>query len=328
MKKERQRYTIWIEAEQWIPGTWIALTVEGDLLGINLTTHTVTHLMHLPDSKLDLNQRISLHVAPRGEFAAIVNTRGQHGIVLSLSMGEITMQLARDTSHIEHSRFPIAFFEIDDRLLLVHGTRWNRLDISDPRTGELVSTRPSPPYKRGQPYSEHYLDYFHGGLSVSPGQEWIADNGWVWHPEGHVIIWNLRHWIRENVWESEDGPSRKTLCQRHYYWDGPLCWIDSHTLAVWGYGDDEEWLIPAVRLFNVTSGEELPWFAGPEGPLIFDEYLFSLSQQHGVSIWDVTTGERVLLDNDFRPTHYHRGAKQFLCLDAQDGTIHVGTLAQ
>ncbi len=45
--------------------------------------------------------------------------------------------------------------------------------------------------------------------------------------------------------------------------------------------------------------------------------------------WDIITGERVLQDNDFRPTHYHRGAKQFLCLDAQDGTtVHVGALAQ
>jgi hypothetical protein len=58
---------------------------------------------------------------------------------------------------------------------------------------------------------DHYL---------SPDQEWIADNGWVWGAAGIVTSWSPRWWLEENVWESEDGPSRRRFVQRWYYWDG------------------------------------------------------------------------------------------------------------
>jgi len=79
-----------------------------------------------------------------------------------------------------------------------------------------------------------------------------------------VCTWNLVRWRDENVWESEDGLSRHYLCDRAYFWDGPLCWIDNTTLAVWGYGSDDDWLQPAVRLFDVTTGKEQDWFPGPD----------------------------------------------------------------
>lgn len=100
-------------------------------------------------------------------------------------------------------------------------------------------------------------------------------------------------------------------------------------MAVWGYGDDDENMLPAVRLFDVVAEKELDWFAGPtKGPLVYDEYLFILSEQHGLTAWDVSTGERVLVDRDFRPTSYHRGAKQFLQIDAQNGVFQVGELVR
>jgi hypothetical protein len=270
---------------------------------------------------------ISLRLAPDGKLVAIVNTKGQYGLVIHLETGEVTMPLERDTYHIEHSQFPVAFFQAD-QLLLVHSTQWNRLDISDPYTGKLLSVRPDPPYQQDQPNAEHYLDYFHAGLSVSPDQQWIVDNGWIWHPIGAIMAWDLQRWVQDNVWESERGPSYHGLCHREYYWDGPLCWIGPQTLAIWGYGEDDEWLIPAVRIFDVPSGKEFRWFAGPDGSLFFDEYLFSFGKD-GLSAWDIITGERVLHTPDFRPTHYHRGTKQFLQLDNQSGTAiaHLGTLS-
>lgn len=307
--------------------SWIALTSEGDLVHVNLTLQSVKHLAHLSSPQIDLAKPVSLHLAPGGQMAAIVNTHGQYGVVLHLATGEVTMSLARDTYHIKHSSFPVAFFEHDGRLLLVHSTAWNRLDISDPYTGELISLRPNPSHERGEPNSEHYLDYFHAGLSISPDQQWIADNGWVWHPVGIVTSWNLHWWVQENVWESEKGSTYQYLCDREYYWDGPLCWVDEHTLAIWGYGNDDDWLVPAARLFDVRTGKELSWFAGPDKELFtFDEYLFSSSKGHGLTAWDVQTGERVGAFPDFYPTHYHRGTKQFLALDAQNGTVLVGKL--
>ncbi len=94
---------------------------------------------------------------------------------------------------------------------------------------------------------------------------------------------------------------------------------------MWGYGQDDEWLIPAAWLFDVASGEEVRWFAGPTGTLVFDTYLFSLSEQSGTAVWDATTGERPLLDPALRPTRYHHGAKQFLTL-LPDGSFQLSRL--
>lgn len=305
---------------------WFALTYEGDLVEINIATGSVLSRQHLPASKLNLDEEVELHIAPDGHSIALANTHGQHGIVLDLETGRVTIQLERDDYCIQHSCFPLAFFEDGKRLLLVHGTQWNRLDITDPRTGELLTARTIGKKLSYTQNPEHYLDYFHGGLCVSPDQQWIVDNGWMWHPVGTVVAWNVARWIRENPWESEDGPSQLNLCERDYYWDGPLCWINERLVAVWGYGDDEVDLIPAVRLFDVVDEKEIGWFAGPEGTLVFDEYLFALSEKQGLTAWDVATGERVLTDPDFHPTHYHRGAKQFLQIDAQQHTFHLGRL--
>ena len=129
---------------------------------------------------------------------------------------------------------------------------------------------------------------------------------------GIFTTWSLNRWLQMNIWESEDGPSKRQIGHKWYYWDGPLCWIDNRTLAVWGYGEDDIWLLPAAVIFDVASGKELRWFAGPQGILFFDDYLFSCSDKHGTTVWDITTGERLLQDPNACPAHYHRGAKQFL----------------
>src|SRR5262249_31206211 len=158
---------------------------------------------------------------------------------------------------------------------------------------------------------EHYLDYFHGGLAVSPGGDWIVDNGWVWHPLGGVISWSLRRWIEENPWGSEDGLAKRGLWGPDYFLDGPPCWIHERTVAIWGYGNDEENLIPAALLFDVESGRRVRWFAGPIGSFIFDRYLFCSSPDAGTSAWDVATGERLFQDASFRPTTFHPGTGEF-----------------
>jgi hypothetical protein len=256
----------------------------------------------------------------------VVNTYGQHGLVLNLEIGLATMQLERDDYCVDVCYFPVAFFQDGQRVLLVHGTDWNRLDIADPRTGEALTER-SFDVKPDQKHSAHHLEYFHGRLRISPDQRWVVDDGWIWHPMGSVLVLNLQRWLHENLWESEDGPSLLSCCQRDGYWGGPLCWIDERTVAVWGYGDDADWLLPAVRFFDIVAEKELDWFAGPEGELVYDEYLFALSEQHGLTAWDVATGERVFAEPGFHPTRYHRRAKQFLQINEPDGSLYVGMLA-
>jgi hypothetical protein len=153
---------------------------------------------------------------------------------------------------------------------------------------------------------------------VSPGERYIADNGWAWHPVGIVTAWSIDSWL-DNVWESEDGPSRRELCARDD-WDQPLAWIDDSHLAVWGYGDDGR-LLAAVRVFDVTTGAETTWFAGPQGRLAFGCELASFSRQSGISLWDVEWGARIATHRE-SVAHYHPGAKVFAS-SLDDGRVRL-----
>lgn len=292
----------------------IALARNGSLFRIDFASGSAEFITRITGSQLDWDKEVSLHVTEDGRLAAIANTYEQHGVVVDLVTGRVTMALQRDDYCIHVSRFPISFVSEGGRTLLVHGTAWNRLDVSDPRTGELLTERGPTSYDRGEERPPHYLDYFHSGLLASPNYEWIADNGWVWHPVGGVRTWNLKEWLGRNVWEAEDGASVRTLCWRSYLWDKPLCWLDDQTLAVWGFGSDDDFMLPAIRIFDAATGKESHWFAGPEGELTFDAFLFASGSEQGTSVWDVKTGERLCLAPDFTPSCYHRSSKTFITL--------------
>ena len=290
-----------------LKGQWVACCSTGLLIAIDTIQRSTRVVARLGQDALDFDgqtisestntwvkgPRVMLCVSRDGSTAAVANTYGDRGIVVDFATGRVNMQLRRDKGHEDVSAFPLAFCEPDNRLVIIHGTQWNRLDVSDPLTGVTLTLREPTSRKQGQPCPPHYLDYFHCQLSVSPAGEYIADNGWAWQPVGVIVTWNLRRWLSENVWESEDGETKKGLCQRSYYWDGPLCWMDDHHLIVWGYGDDDECLIPAIRLFDVRTGEQARWFPGPKGSLVFDKYLFSFAKKEGMSVWDIETGERL-----------------------------------
>lgn len=269
-----------------------------------------------------------LAASPDGRFAAVCNRRGRRrGVVFDLTAGDVTMVLDHEgSSHSWASPFPISFFEHGGRTLLVHATAWNRLDISDPASGALLTPRSAVSNRATREDPAHYLDYFHGTLLASPDGGWIADDGWIWHPVGLVATWDLGRWMTDNVWESEDGPSRLTQCPRDYFWDAPQCWVGPSRLAVWGFGEDDDWMIPAAQVFDVATGEGPVWFPGPVGQMAFDgRYLHSSSKEQGTSVWDVDSGARVHFDWNFRPDGYHPGARSFLSIMPQE-SLYISRL--
>lgn len=328
-----------VQAVEASEGRWIACTSTGSLIEMDVDRRSVREAARIPADALDFDgplirearppwlrgPRCLLRVSDGGELAAVANTYGERGVVVDLVTGRATMNLRRGRYHEDVCVFPLAFCELNHQLVVIHATHWNRLDASDARTGVLLRQRKPTPYSRSQLQPLHYLDYFHCGLTVSPGRHFIADNGWIWQPLGIVTTWNVHRWLNDNVWESEDGPSRKRLCWRAYHWDGPLCWIDDRRLAVWGYGLDDDWMIPAVQIFDVRSGQRERWFAGPKGSLVFDEYLFAFDPQEGMAVWDPVTGERLLQEPGFCPAGYHPRSKHFLSLRG-DGRLQVSRL--
>ncbi|RYG21582.1 hypothetical protein EON82_18565, partial [bacterium] len=147
----------WIEVVDARPARdgWAVLTRDGSLLGTRVDLE-------------GLQGTLELHLSPDEQFAAVVERFGQFGRVFELSTGHKTMDLDRGDYHPETSVHPAAFFTLDGRTLLVHGTDWNRLDVSDPETGEVMTTREPTSCVDAGDVPEHYLDYFHAGLSVSP----------------------------------------------------------------------------------------------------------------------------------------------------------------
>lgn len=294
-----------------VTGEWLALLSSGHIAAIDLGHTTYRILYHVAPQTLTIGENSRLILDRQERFVAIVTDGGQHGIVIDLIRSQVTVQLDRGDYYSNLTSFPAAFFEKDGQTYLVHGTAWNRLDISDPNTGMLLTERDTGG-KNDKQRPDHYLGYFHSGLSISPSGRWIAEDGWVWSPFGRTRLWDLQQWFKNNVWESEDGDSLHYVNQRGYVWDTAMCWIDANTLAVWGFGNDDQWLIPAVVLYDASTGVRTQWFAGPRADwMTFDEYLYCISP-NGVSVWDVSTGERLHHDDTFLPHSYHPGGRHFL----------------
>ncbi|MEX1659211.1 hypothetical protein ABZ960_39670 [Streptomyces pseudovenezuelae] len=282
---------------------------------------------HEPWNDRELRRR--LHSSPDGMFAAVVNDYGRFGEVIDLRTGELTLDLESEGYHSETVPFSLAFGQRLGRCVVIHRTEWNRLDVSDAQTGEPLTARSSPAPTDGVDLPEHYLDYFHGALLVSPDGKRILDDGWIWHPIGVPSVWDLGPWIEGNVRESEDGPSWVEVCGRADYWDHAMTWIDSARVAIEGIGDHDAGMRPGARIFDTSragrsgAAVELLAFEGPTGPFFSDgTHLFSRGDT-GLSIWDPVRGKLLGDVPGFSPTRHHLGARQFLQLT--DGVVRLWT---
>jgi len=263
-----------------------------------------------------------LHASRDGSFAAVVSDYGRYGQVIDLRSGKITINLDGGDYHAETVPFSFRFALSQGRVVVIHRTAWNRLDVADALSGQLLTQRHPTAYQTGEQRPEHYLDYFHGALYLSPKGTRILDDGWAWHPVGIPVVWNVDQWLSENVWESEDGRTRIELCTRTYYWDHGVAWLDEETVAIGGVGDDDDEMVDGARIFDLTSprsasdtrrsdwrsAREIAVFAGPSGRFFSDgKWLYSASQS-GLTRWDPKTGTQNGHMDKFIPTHQHLGA--------------------
>ena len=331
----------WIDVQPDLTtaGAWWILVASGKIGRLSTGTGEFETMWDLDELGFPVSPTLALRISPAGDFAAVFQNNDRLGRVFNLRTGQSTTSLDRGDYEPDTSFFPIAFFSspTDGKTLLMTATAWNRLDIIDPSDGELLTARDTGKYSEGQA-PPHYLDYFHASLCISPANQWIADAGWVWHPVGVIRTWSLKAWIEDNAWESEDGTSVQGIAVRDYFWDGPSCWVSETTLAVWGLGRDDQWLIPGMVLFDVRTGNQLRWFPGPsakkpgwprekEWPsLYFDEFLFAIDGQSGLAVWDAADGSRLLEEPALNPIGYHPVSKEFLSLT--EGGIRLSRLTK
>jgi hypothetical protein len=296
----------------------VVLDDRGDLVGVDLGTGDQRVLCRVeppplrqqPGDRRLTAEGVRLRVAEDATVAVLTRDGGRDGVVVDLTSGRVVAALESDQYHCGTVRFGAELARHRGRWVVVHRTEWNRLDVSDAFTGKPLSVRDSPLDHSGDKRPDHYLDYFHGDLAVSPSGRLIADGGWVWHPVGVLRIWSLADWLTRNPWESEDGPSvREPVLSDD--WDLPMTWVtdDLLVLACPGDWDDEEFeQIPAphLRLIDPAAPEDAPRRRIPVDPLptalLTDGRLILGTVDGTATAWDPHTGAVAWHWSDLAPT--------------------------
>lgn len=310
---------------------WMIVDRDGLLLRFDAEAGSATNVGRIPPHRepdhtpfLGHELRARIHVSARGDFVAIANDYGTLGSVYDTGRGRVTLDLHGGGYHAATVPFSFCFVEHHGRALAIHRTEWNRLDISDAASGTLLSQREPTAWHAGGPRPQHYLDYFHGRLLLSPGGSRIVDDGWVWHPLGIPRVWDVPQWVEGNAWETEDGASKLTICARDSYWDHPMCWLDEDRVCVSGIGEDASKMIDGVRVFSLADptdwetadgisgrgGAEVATFRGPVRHLFGDDSRLFVTGDSGLVIWDVTKQSEIAEIDGFFPALQHRQGRE------------------
>ena len=76
----------------------------------------------LPKSSIDWTKEVQLQLSSNDQYLAIYNTYGRYGFVLDLHSHQKLLDLNRQDYQVEHSKFPLLFFEKEGKDYLIHGT--------------------------------------------------------------------------------------------------------------------------------------------------------------------------------------------------------------
>lgn len=312
----------------------LLFTARGRLLHLDLISGAARAIAEYSDDLIRRQGTVALHASRDGRFAALTSavhgqgmTPSNRGILITLATGEIVMHLECGDYHTEHTELPVAFVEHQGKTLLIHGTDWARLDITDPASGQCLSTRDFEELPK-EARDESVFTEWNGPLLISPDQRWIATIGWVWHPVGVAYSWDLQEWLAGSLWEADVGRSKVSYAMWPYFWFSPFCWLDAHTLCIWGYSElhtDDDIPLPSAAVYAVPSGELVRWFAGPTADVFyFDRYLFSGTRDgDGISVWSVEDGALLCERRGINAQGYHPGTQEFVSFgDQGELTLH------
>jgi len=278
-------------------------TDHSEIVRLNIDSGEHDLIATLDANEFPVTAKFHLYCSQDGRFLALTcRRRSTHelsplckGIVIRQADGETVMALSAGDYHTEQAPLPLCFLEYEGRTLLVHATDWNRLDITDMDSGKIITERnfeDSP--GRDEDNDDLYTEWY-GLLKPSPNNSRMATIGWVWHPIGIALSFDLKAWLNGSTWESDCSPRMRDYAIWDYYWDSPFCWVDDQKLCIWGVSDGEFGDDPKneAAIFDAESGDKLLSIPGPTCDTFFcDEYLFSGLQvgeerQMGLTIWSL-----------------------------------------
>lgn len=164
---------------------------------------------------------------------------GLHAAVVNLDTGKV-LDFTREEYNSDVSSYSIAFFDRNGKSLLLHQTLWNRLDVTDLESGELLSKREvykkvlkngykdeSGHYVPRVTEQKNYLDFFHSLLHMSPNYKNFLSSGWYWSPVDNIRCFSVDEFLHS--WE----PGSFGIIHAHgYNWDRPCAFLDDDTFVI------------------------------------------------------------------------------------------------
>ena len=191
----------------------------------------------------NLTQKDTILIYQHSDYVCVAENFATQGAVVNRCNGNV-MPISREDYHADVSSYSIGFLERNGHTLLIHQTDWNRLDITDLTTGQLLTDRIIRNERTGVDEKgnirfdeENYLNYFHSLVHVSPNGRSFLSNGWVWQPCGVVLWFNVERFM-QTFELSEISSGHTAENQDNIYsvitenWDIPCTFIDDDIYAL------------------------------------------------------------------------------------------------
>ncbi|WP_433567062.1 hypothetical protein ACQP1O_18895 [Nocardia sp. CA-151230] len=157
-------------------------------------------------------------VSPSGRFEVLYAERGTKALLLR--QGKLLRELDRSYYHAEDFDYPVALGALaDGREVVVHcPNEYNVLQIDDAETGRRITEGSRTPQ-----------DVFHSRLSISPDGRHLLAAGWVWHPHGIAMVFDLAAAAKDPTVLDGRGvlPAETSFAEVE-----SACWLDNDRVAI------------------------------------------------------------------------------------------------
>ena len=264
----------------------IGLTNKGNVLRLTWGGKNQKTLANICDC-IDIKEKTEIYCYEN--YIALVNNRKTKGVVLNTSRPNWYLSLLRGDYCAHVSSYPISFFTRNNQVHIIHGTDWNRLDITNLDTEEFLTHRTTV----NDP-GENGFDYFHGKLYRSPNEENFVSTGWHWHPVDWMFSLNIDSFLKTYELGEISINRPDDMVTSECVFDRPLYLIDNETIA-WGYNPTNfdakitQKQRSQLIIQNIQTGkvlEKLPfdYFSlEPTGNQIYGELYYDLEKQYFIT---------------------------------------------
>ncbi|MGF6906144.1 hypothetical protein [Fusobacterium sp. PH5-44] len=249
----------------------IFLTTTGEIKSYNFDTQETNSLFNtnsgalkFRDGGFDPTAVSSIYTLD--EVIVVVNNYKCHGYIFN-SKENYKIHFSRVPYHEDISKYPIVLFKNDlDVLFLAFATEWNRLQIVNLNTRQIITADKSLIEENAEQqhidfYKTHVeknkllwprgYDYFYGGLKLSPDHKTFASAGWVWGSSDCIKVYNIEDFMNNHR-------IKDTTIGFYEHNNRDVCFVDNTTIATiynaYFEGESSEEKTPwEILLYNVND---------------------------------------------------------------------------